>query len=369
MLIAAWWFWPRAVAGPQAQPVAPTRVADAPVPLIQFVDPETGPDETTIRNPAWSAAHEDEPLTVIAPPEALIAQLASEERPQESPISGRGVAAGQEIAKAPPAPAAEGAAKPASADRSSGRAARIEAAQARYARGERVEARHELNQLFAESSDAGERATLRAALQRIADETIFSPTRISNDPLTEQYVVRKGDTLDAIGKRYGAPFEVLMTINGISDPTKIQVDKPIKVLKGPFHGRVVKSEFRLDLYLQELYVRSFPVALGADPGTPEGRWRVKERLKNPTYYPPPSAKDQRIKKPNDPTNPLGEFWLGLIGIDGAAKGRDGYGIHGTIEPSSIGSAVSLGCVRMLHDDIAVVFGALTPGKSLVTVVP
>lgn len=366
-LIGVWWFWPRAEAGPQTvehdAAAQPARLA--PVPIIEFVDPEAGPDETTLRNPAWSheeSTVEDEPLTPIAPRAALQA-AADEASPQTAPE----VETSNSLSKPPPAPAANNPAP--SAAPAASNSTKIQAALQRYARGERVEARHELNQLFTESKASAERNELRQALSRIADETIFSTTRIANDPLTEEYVVRKGDTLEAIGKRFAAPYEILMLINGITDPRRIQVDKPIKVIKGPFNARVVKSEFRLDLYAQELFVRSFPVALGAEPGTPEGRWRVKERLKNPTYYPSANAKDQRVKSANDPTNPLGEFWIGLIGIDGDAKGRDGYGIHGTIEPDSIGRAVSLGCVRMLHDDIAFVYGALTPAKSLVTVVP
>ena len=49
---------------------------------------------------------------------------------------------------------------------------------------------------------------------------------------------------------------------------------------------------------------------------------------------------------NDPLNPLGERWMGLI-----IPGKNGYGIHGTIKPNEIGRYVSNGCIRMFNYDI------------------
>jgi lipoprotein-anchoring transpeptidase ErfK/SrfK len=70
---------------------------------------------------------------------------------------------------------------------------------------------------------------------------------------------------------------------------------------------------------------------------------------------------------DDPANPLGEFWIGLTGIDGHAVGKESYGIHGTIEPDSIGKQASMGCIRMGADDITMVFELLVEGKSTVIV--
>ena len=49
---------------------------------------------------------------------------------------------------------------------------------------------------------------------------------------------------------------------------------------------------------------------------------------------------------------LGDFRLYL---------GDGYGIHGTNNPSSVGQAVSHGCVRMRNEDIAVLYHAVAVG--------
>lgn len=245
----------------------------------------------------------------------------------------------------------------------------IEAARRQYAAGNIIEARHALNALLKQSPSRAEQAELRKLLTGIGRDTIFSSRRQPNDPLTDHYVVQSGDVLIHIGQRYKVPPEVLMRINGIRDATRLRADQKLKVLHGPFHVQIHKSAFRMDVYIQDLYVRSFRVALGAEHGTPEGVWRVKERLENPTYYPPASAEIKRIIPPDDPANPLGEYWIGLEGIGGDATDRVGYGIHGTIEPESIGKAVSLGCVRMHNEDVALLYALLLPGESTVTILP
>ena len=245
----------------------------------------------------------------------------------------------------------------------------IEKVWKRYQAGEAIEARHELNAMLANDGTADEQKRVREYLTRIASETIFSSRRIENDPLVGTYKVEPGDYLSVIGKKYKVPYEALMHVNGIRDATKVRANRNIKVLHGPFHVKIDKSDFRLDLYLQDLFVRSFPVAIGIDGGTPLGVWRVKNRVGNPTYYPPAGAKVKRIIPGDDPKNPLGEHWIGLHGIEGDAIGQMGYGIHGTIEPESIGKAVSLGCVRMHNADVAFIYSFMEIGQSMVTTLP
>jgi lipoprotein-anchoring transpeptidase ErfK/SrfK len=245
----------------------------------------------------------------------------------------------------------------------------IELARQLYEKGERTAARQRLNTLLAQSNDAREQTEIRAILKRWADEMIFSREIIDNDPLMESYTIESGDRLVRIGQKYDVPYEAIMQVNGITDARRIRVGQRIKVLHGPFHVKIDKSAFRMDVYLRDVYVRSYRVGLGSENGTPEGTWRVKERLPNPTYYPPASASDKRIIPPGDPRNPLGEHWIGLAGIAGDTVGREGYGIHGTIEPESIGKAVSLGCIRMHNADVGQLYNLLMPGKSQVTIIP
>ncbi len=251
------------------------------------------------------------------------------------------------------------------------RTGRTETEQARQLleSGKPTEARQALSALLRGELPEAEAAEVRTLLTRIADDTIFGQRVTAGDPLVDTYVVQDGDRLVNIARNYDVPYEVLLRINGMASASSLRASQKLKVIRGPFHARIIKSKFRLDVYLQDTYVRSFRVGLGSANGTPEGVWRVKNRLENPTYYPPASAPDKRIIPPDDPGNPLGEHWIGLEGVEGAAVGHEGYGIHGTIEPESIGKAVSMGCIRMHNEDIALLYKLLQPGKATVTVLP
>ncbi len=53
-------------------------------------------------------------------------------------------------------------------------------------------------------------------------------------------------------------------------------------------------------------------------------------------------------------------YKGVLGTHRLEMG-DGYGIHGTDDPSSIGRSASHGCVRLRNDDIAVLYGMVDVG--------
>lgn len=354
-----WWYFggglPEIPAAADGSTNSETALADgqAAPPVVDLPDDTefTGGPAERAAEPAVADA-EDEPLF---PRGADLASLAAVTPPDPEPAPQQVKAEPQQRAFEPKAESTNTA---------------IAVAQKKLADGKTLEARRELNALLKENRlSSADAAEVRNILSRIADQSIFSSKRIEGDPLTDTYKIQSGDVLINIGKDYKVPHEILMRINNIAAANRIRADERIKVLRGPFHARIDKSEFRLDIYLQDTYVKSFRVGLGADQGTPEGTWSVKERLPNPTYYPPPSATDKRIIPPNDPRNPLGDHWIGLEGVSGDAVGRYGYGIHGTIEPDSIGKAVSMGCVRMRNEDVAFLYTLLMPGESQVTIVP
>jgi hypothetical protein len=53
-------------------------------------------------------------------------------------------------------------------------------------------------------------------------------------------------------------------------------------------------------------------------------------------------------------------YMGVLGTRRLELG-DGYGIHGTDEPESIGRSVSHGCVRMLNEDIEKLYPMVAVG--------
>ncbi|MEP0844346.1 MAG: L,D-transpeptidase family protein, partial [Phycisphaerae bacterium] len=211
----------------------------------------------------------------------------------------------------------------------------------------------------------GERARLvREKMADLAGQTIFSPRPFKDDPLTEFVIVRPGETLRAIAGRFTVTEEFIAFVNHIRDKNLLREGQRLKLVHGPFHVTVSKPEHVLDLYLRNHYLRSFRVALGVGGSTPSGTWRVANRQEDPGWVDPQTG--QRWH-PSDPNNPIGEHWIGLTGLEGECAGRTGYGIHGTIDPVSIGQDVSMGCIRLAPEDAALLYRVLQPGQSYVIV--
>jgi len=87
-------------------------------------------------------------------------------------------------------------------------------------------------------------------------------------------------------------------------------------------------------------------------------------LISPTWTDPDTGRTYRAK---DPDYPLGSRWIALEGIDGEAKGRTGFAIHGTKDPEQIGMAGSRGCIRLDNGVAVLVYNLLVPIYSQVTV--
>jgi lipoprotein-anchoring transpeptidase ErfK/SrfK len=225
-------------------------------------------------------------------------------------------------------------------------------------------------ELYSQALTAGlpDRDAQRAGIEAsdVADRTLFSDAAMEGDPHVDMYVIQPGDTLGKLAKEWDITAGLLASINNIADVNRIRAGQRIKYIRGPFRATVARSAHRLDVWLGDVFVRTFPVALGSSGSTPMGEWKVKEKLTDPTYYPPRGG---RIIRADDPENPLGERWIGLEGISGEAVGQMRYGIHGTIEPESIGQDVSLGCVRMLNEDVQFLYDLLVVNDSTVIIGP
>jgi lipoprotein-anchoring transpeptidase ErfK/SrfK len=105
---------------------------------------------------------------------------------------------------------------------------------------------------------------------------------------------------------------------------------------------------KLALLEGDRVVKIYAVAVGAPVSpSPNGEFRIAERLENPAYYKPgvvlAAGKD----------NPLGPRWIGLD--------VKGFGIHGTNRPDSIGKSASHGCIRMRNRDIEDLFARVKVG--------
>ena len=213
---------------------------------------------------------------------------------------------------------------------------------------------------------------IRTELTKLNQRLIFGPEVVAGDPHVSTYNIQEGDSLVKLQRKLGlsVDWRFLQRVNNISAPERLRLGQRLKIVKGPFHAVIYKRDFRMDLFMGDgsdrVFVRSFKVGLGEHGATPEGAFAVKpnSKLIDPAWTNPRTGEQFAA---NDPKNPLGEYWIGLIGVSENIRDLETYGMHGTIEPDSIGQNRSMGCVRMLADDIALVYEVMIEGASRVEI--
>jgi lipoprotein-anchoring transpeptidase ErfK/SrfK len=111
-------------------------------------------------------------------------------------------------------------------------------------------------------------------------------------------------------------------------------------------------------------VAFFPATVGSEEKpTPRGSFKVVSVDPNPTYGYNPDYKFKGVqsKKPftinPGPNNPAGSYWIGLS--------AEGYGIHGTPNPSKISKTESHGCVRLTNWDAGLLATNIKKGTPVV----
>ncbi len=104
--------------------------------------------------------------------------------------------------------------------------------------------------------------------------------------------------------------------------------------------RIALKERRLYLYRNKTLHSIFPVAVGTmQTPSPAGTWQIinKKIITEPSVF--------------------GTRWIGLD--------NPGYGIHGTNTPEYIGTAVSMGCIRMYNTDVEKLFNMVFIGMPVI----
>jgi len=140
--------------------------------------------------------------------------------------------------------------------------------------------------------------------------------------------LKNGDELLLIPTERIAPLAAWEALALVGDPAA----------SGSVSVVVNLTERNLYVYQQGQPIRCYPGAIGMRGWeTPTGDFTIVNMRKNPTWFPPKWAIEEKPVPPG-PKNPLGDRWMGLS--------APGYGIHATIAPSSIGRYVSHGCIRM-----------------------
>lgn len=106
----------------------------------------------------------------------------------------------------------------------------------------------------------------------------------------------------------------------------------------------------LGVFEAEKLIAAYPITVGSARTTsPIGDWKVRGIAKLPRFRYDKEMLEHGQRSgnfymlPSGPRNPVGVMWIAL--------NNKGIGIHGTDDPSSIGHAVSHGCIRLTNWDV------------------
>ena len=189
---------------------------------------------------------------------------------------------------------------------------------------------------------------------------------------------------DFVAERYHCSTDFLSRLNpGVrfgklnpGDQVRVPNVEPFKVEEMPATGNlpereefktrrivITRSETILELYEDDKLIAAIPIAPGspAHP-TPPGKWRILGIASMPTFRWDAGVLNHGVRTSNfymlpaGPRNPVGVAWIGL--------NRAGIGIHGTNNPSSIGTFASHGCMRTANWDISRICHMVTAGVTV-----
>lgn len=196
-----------------------------------------------------------------------------------------------------------------------------------------------------------QRRILRAELGPVNHALLLDPR--STEGKTA-YTVKSGDSLARIARQHGVTVELLRGCNGMARDV-ISAGQTLIIPTGTVSLLVDKSDNVLTVLRAGQFFREYRVATGRENRTPVGEFTITDRVEKPTWWRPA---DNKPIPYGDPEHELGTHWL--------AWSIRGFGIHGTNKPESIGAQASLGCVRMLNEEVAQLF-ALAPSGTKIAV--
>ncbi|MFA6384571.1 MAG: L,D-transpeptidase family protein [Candidatus Omnitrophota bacterium] len=237
-----------------------------------------------------------------------------------------------------------------SGQRSGSGSAKSAVARDRESQGDILGARQEYQRLIGEFPNSREVLVWQKKTQELNIKLLFS---VIMTPECVEYEIKPGDSLDRIARIHGTTVELIKKSNNLASDN-IFPGKKIKVWGAPFSIVVDKSQNTLLLKTGDTVFKSYTVATGLNNSTPVGTFKIIEKIPNPPWYKPGA-----VIPAGSPENILGTRWLGLT--------KEGYGIHGTTDPKSLGNQVTAGCVRMANQDVEELYNIVPVGVEVTIV--
>jgi len=180
----------------------------------------------------------------------------------------------------------------------------------------------------------------------------------AREAIAEKFHMSEG-LLEALnpGKKFDQTGETLLVANVLNKQAKLTIGR-IEVDKSRETVKAFDPKGEL--------VAFFPATVGSEEKpTPKGSLKVVSSDANPNYRYNPDYKFKGVKsktaftiKPG-PNNPVGSYWIGLS--------AEGFGIHGTPNPSKVSKSESHGCVRLTNWDVGLLGSNIKKGTPVVFV--
>jgi len=137
-------------------------------------------------------------------------------------------------------------------------------------------------------------------------------------------------------------------------PSLAPTNKDPRPATQPTRLEIKLSRRQVTLYKGKSAIKSYRIAVGRRGWeTPTGKFKVAQMYRDPAWMSPFTG---AVIPGGAPGNPLGRYWIGFW-----TNGKNWIGFHGTPSPSSVGKAVSHGCIRMYNKDIQELFKQVSVG--------
>jgi len=177
------------------------------------------------------------------------------------------------------------------------------------------------------------------------------------------HVIAAGETPSILARRFRTSIELIERLNPGLDPKALSIGQEVAVMDlatAPLELVVSRSAYRLLAWRGTTLIATLRCGLGRDSSpTPLGATTVRHCVRNPEWRNPDTGK---ILKPNDPENILGGYWIGFEPrADQHFKGIGIHGFTGAAPQQWLEKNGSHGCVRLVQEDIALMFALVRPG--------
>ena len=203
----------------------------------------------------------------------------------------------------------------------------------------------------------------------ITKDDVAGPFVKVPEQMEEQAKLKKlaySSPLELLSEKFHVDEELLTALNEGKDFEQAGTRITVPKVRAGKLGKVERIEVDKEQKAVRAYDKDgqllahYPATVGSEARpAPTGSFKVTKVARNPlyTYEPKNQFKGVEADQPFDiapgPNNPVGTVWIEI--------NKDGYGLHGTPEPSQIGKTASHGCVRLTNWDAEDLASGVTKG--------